>query len=374
MASIQKRPNGKWRARYRDEADKEHARHFARKVDAQRWLDEVTASVVTGMYVDPNAGNLSFRQWYEAWMDRQVWVKGTRTSAENILVTIPFADVRLNKIRFSHVQQWVKSMTVATGERSQPLAPKTVRNRYNFARMAFQAAVKDKLISEDPTDQIKLPRERRVEAAMMIPTPEQVGLALSEAPDFFRAYVAVCAFAGLRLGEASGLRVQDIDFMRRTITVGRQIQGVTKADTEVVAPKNGSERVIYVAEPLIKILARHIETVGVWSDDQWLFSTSGSLWHRQMAGHHWRSLRVATGLDDFTLHSLRHFYASGLIASGCDVVTVQRALGHALPSITLNTYSHLWPTAEDKTRAAATEMMETALGSAADSLRTMTLG
>jgi integrase len=59
--------------------------------------------------------------------------------------------------------------------------------------------------------------------------------------------------------------------------------------------------------------------------------------------------------------------ASGLIAAGCDVVTVQRALGHVAPSITLNTYSHLWPTAEDRTRVAAADIARSAL---ADSLRT----
>ena len=47
MASIKKRHNGKWRARYRDEAGKEHARHFGRRVDAQKWLDEQTATLVT---------------------------------------------------------------------------------------------------------------------------------------------------------------------------------------------------------------------------------------------------------------------------------------------------------------------------------------
>jgi integrase len=62
-------------------------------------------------------------------------------------------------------------------------------------------------------------------------------------------------------------------------------------------------------------------------------------------------------MDEFTLHDLRHFYASGLIAAGCDVVTVQRALGHASATITLNTYSHLWPTAEDRTRSAAADLM-----------------
>ena len=67
------------------------------------------------------------------------------------------------------------------------------------------------------------------------------------------------------------------------------------------------------------------------------------------------------------MHDLRHFYASGLIASGCDVVTVQRALGHASATTTLSTYSHLWPTAEDRTRKAAEAMFADSCGLAADS-------
>jgi integrase len=66
---------------------------------------------------------------------------------------------------------------------------------------------------------------------------------------------------------------------------------------------------------------------------------------------------------------LRHFFASGLIAAGCDVVTVQRALGHRNASVTLSTYSHLWPTAEDRTRKAAAAMMTETLARA-DSART----
>lgn len=82
MASIKRRPDGVWRARYRDAAGREHARHFPRKVDAQRWLDEVTTSVVTGMYVDPGAGVETFAQWFARWSARQVWVRGTRLAAE----------------------------------------------------------------------------------------------------------------------------------------------------------------------------------------------------------------------------------------------------------------------------------------------------
>ena len=58
----------------------------------------------------------------------------------------------------------------------------------------------------------------------------------------------------------------------------------------------------------------------------------------------------------YKLHELRHYFASGLIAAGCDVVTGQRAMGHASATTTLNTYAHLWPTAEDRTRVAASGM------------------
>jgi integrase len=65
---------------------------------------------------------------------------------------------------------------------------------------------------------------------------------------------------------------------------------------------------------------------------------------------------AAAGVSGPCLHDLRHLYASGLIASGCDVVTVQRALGHA-STTTVSTYSHLWPSAEDRTRAAAQALL-----------------
>ncbi|WP_408649063.1 hypothetical protein [Streptomyces poriticola] len=70
--NIQKRPNGKRRARYRDLDGKEHARHFDRKLDAQRWLDEVTTSMVTGLCVDPRAGKISFGKYAAKWEGEQI--------------------------------------------------------------------------------------------------------------------------------------------------------------------------------------------------------------------------------------------------------------------------------------------------------------
>ena len=153
-----------------------------------------------------------------------------------------------------------------------------------------------------------------------------------------------------------------MNFLRRTLTVERQIQGQTTLTMAVLSPKYESGRTIYLPDELVTMLGQHVERNGTLGAEKWLFSWSGNVLNRNSAGNQWRRLRARVGMGAFTLHDLRHYFASGLIASGCDVVTVQHALGHSSPSITLNTYSHLWPKAEDRTRSAAAGLMTAALG------------
>jgi hypothetical protein len=69
----------RWRARYVDEEGREHAKGFARKTDAQSWLDtEITAAFATGTYVDPKRGKITFASFYKEWSTRQVWESSTR--------------------------------------------------------------------------------------------------------------------------------------------------------------------------------------------------------------------------------------------------------------------------------------------------------
>ena len=372
MPSIAKRDNGKWRARYRDEGGKEHARHFARKVDAQRWLDEVTASVVTGQYVDPKAGKITFRKFYSAWSARQIWVASTRDNADRTVKGVPFGDLPMSDIRRSHVEVWIKSMTV------DGLAATTIKTKFVIVRSVMRAAVKEKVIASDPAEGAVLPRRRKAEAAMRTPTVEEVGRLLASADSVrvstrkgFRAFVALCAFAGLRLGEASGVQVRDIDFLRRELKVSRQIQR-DGSGYKVAPPKYGSERAVSLPDDLLTMLAEHIATsTSQGAPDRWLFTIGGEPMHDNAVTWRWRATRKAAGLSWVRLHDLRHFYASGLIADGCSVVTVQRALGHATATTTLSTYAHLWPTAEDQTRKAAAGLMRAAMGISADSMRTV---
>lgn len=216
MASIQKRPDGNYRARYRDEAGKEHARHFKRKVDAQRWLDEVTTAVVTGTYVDPQAGKVTFRRFYSDWSQRQIWVPSTRVNAERVVATVSFSDMPMKSIRRSHVESWIKSMT-STG-----LAASTIKTRFNVLRAIFRAAVADRVIVTDPSVGVTLPRRRSRDASMTIPTEQQVGAILRAGRPEFQAFIALCAFADLRSGEAAGVQVGDVGL--RELRVARQVQ------------------------------------------------------------------------------------------------------------------------------------------------------
>lgn len=327
--------------------------------------------MVTGTYVDPRAGKVTFTAWWREWTARQIWTDGTREAAQQAADSVTFGTVPLKALRQSHLQTWVKAMSEPAETRKTGLAPSTIRTRFNYVHMALRAAVLDRRISNNPAEGIRLPRKRSAEAAMTIPTTEEVRLAFGAAAPEFRAFVGLAAFAGLRLGEAAGVQVGDIDFLRRTLDVRRQVQGATRKTAQVTRPKYGSERTVPIPTHLVNVLAHHLETIGTQGDECWLFFRGSDRLNRNSAGNYWRSTRTAAGLpDEYTLHDLRHFYASALIAAGCDVVTVQRVLGHKSAAITLGVYAHLWPTAEDRTRSAAADLMEEVLGSSADSLRT----
>lgn len=352
MASIARRDDGRWRARYRDDEGREHARHFRRRQDAQRWLDEVTTAVVTGQYVDPKAGRITFASFYREWATRQVWESTTEKAMDLSARTVTFGDVPMNRLRRSHLEQWVKIMTDAG------LKPGTIRTRTNNVRAVLRGAVRDRVIALDPSQGLALPRVGKPEHWITVASPRQVRAILDAADDRFPVLFALGAFAGLRLGEAAGVQVGDIDFLHRSLRVRRQVQRAGRGAVEVRPPKYRSERVVYLPDELLAQLALHIQRRGSDEPDAWLFAPAGGdPPHQNTVGHQWRVACRRAGVGGVTLHDLRHFYASALIAAGCDVVTVQRALGHARATTTLDTYAHLWSTAEDRTRHAAAELM-----------------
>lgn len=359
MASIRQRPDGTWRARYRDDDGKEHARHFKLKRDGQAWLDQVASSRLTGHHVAPSATKITLAEFYAEWVQHQLWAKGTRAAGDLAMKSCAFRDVPLGKLRRSHGEAWVKAMT-------QALAASTIKTRVRYVRIVARAAVVDRRLVADPLEGVKLPAIRKAEHTMRIPTSAEVLRIRDATEPAFALSIAIMSGAGLRIGEAAGLQLGDFDFMRRTLHVERQVQGRV-GGVDVLPPKHGSERTVPVPDALLLRVSRHVETIGVRGDQRWLFGSPAAPNHLR----YWFDKAAASvGVEGVTPHDLRHHYASGLIRAGLDAVTIARAMGHASPSITLGTYAHLWPDAADRTRAAAATVMAS-IEDSADQMRTM---
>ncbi|MEU0166769.1 site-specific integrase [Streptomyces iakyrus] len=363
MANIQKRPNGKWRARYRDLDCKEHARHFGRKIDAQRWLDEVTASVVTGQYVDPRAGRISFEKYATKWEASLIVGEAAERITDNALRLhlVPSLGSRaMAAIRRNDIQVLFKGL-------SEQLGPGSVRNVYDVLVRVMTAAVEDKVIASNPCRRITLPPMPDEEVTP--PTIAQVEAMAREMPPYIRAAVVALAGSGLRIGELLGLKVSDVDFKAGTIRVDRQ----RLQSGKIGPPKTAkSRRTVPVGEVVTDALIAHL---AARPSKGWLFTMEeGEPLNYRRWKTEWncarRTLQAAENeaadregrrpveLPHMVTHDLRHFFASALIAGGASVKQVQLVLGHASAVITLRIYAHLWPGEEDRTRT----VMDAVLG------------
>ena len=101
----------KYQADYYDRAGKRHRRMFDLKKDAQRWLDEQTAGLVTGQWADPQAGRETVRAYGERWLARQVLAASTEATYEIVLrnhVFPTFGEMRMDAVNRADVQSLVK--------------------------------------------------------------------------------------------------------------------------------------------------------------------------------------------------------------------------------------------------------------------------
>lgn len=352
----------RWRARYVDDQGREHAKGFARKVDATRWVNEFTAAVVTGQYVDPKAGQTTFREFAERWRDMQVQRPSSRAHVETMLRRHAYptlGDRTLSSILPSDIQAWVKGME---------LAPASVGVVHGIVSTILKAAVRDRRIVANPCDGTKLPK---VERKQIVPLTTDEVTAVRDAllPVELRALVTLAAGTGMRQGEAFGLTVDRVKFLQKVIVVDRQLVTVAGKAPEFGPPKTAaSVRTIPLPQVVVDALAAHLAAHPVGADGL-IFTLAGKPITRQAFGHKWRPAVKAAGLPEGTgFHALRHYYASLLIRHGESVKTVQARLGHASAVETLDTYSHLWPDSDDRTR----EAIDSVLGkTTADALRTI---
>ncbi|MFF5333068.1 tyrosine-type recombinase/integrase [Streptomyces sp. NPDC013181] len=352
MANIQKRPNGKWRARYRDLDGKEHARHFDRKIDAQRWLDEVTTSVVTGQYVDPRSTKKPFKEYAEEWRASQPHRPSTAKAVTQHLrcYAYPVWEKRaLGAIKPGDVQSWITSLTT-----THKLAASTSRTVFNTVNAVFRAAVRDRMIPHNPCTDAKLPSVPRKKVVPL--AVEQVRTLAEEIPGRYKGLVLLGACTGLRPGELFGLQIRHVDLLHATVSVEQQIQQTAKHGVYVCPPKTArSHRTVPLPRMAVDAMKAHLRDFPADGPEGWIFTApqGGPVVCTHFMDGSWRPACAKAGIAKGTgPHALRHHYASLLIKHGESVKTVSERLGHTNAAMTLNIYTHLWPDSEERTRAA----------------------
>ncbi len=209
---------------------------------------------------------------------------------------------------------------------------------------ALDHAVRSGRLRSNPARGLGLPRPERRDYVYL--THGQV-LALTAEAGRGRLLILLLAFTGLRWGEATALRVCDIDLDRRRVDVRRAFSDVG-GRVILGTPKSHQSRTV----PLPRFLASEIEAVVVGKRaDQLVFTAPGG---SVMRLPNWRrsvfipACRRAGLSGRFRVHALRHTAASLMVQTGYPPKMLQEIMGHASITTTLDLYGHLYPGEMDR--------------------------
>jgi integrase len=241
---------------------------------------------------------------------------------------------RVTDIRRRDVQAIVDRL-VASGAH-----PSSVRNAILPLRVIFRRAIRDELVTVNPTREVDLPAVRGKRDR--IATPEQARELIDTLPRADRVLWGLAFYAGLRRGELLALRWGDVDVDAGRISVERAWCSHSQTFTP---PKSAAgRRVIPAASELRRLLLEHRLLAGAASRDADELVITGRFAGvpasasqvNKRAGDAWR----AAELDALTLHEARHTYASLMIAAGVGFKQLQTYMGHSSITVTLDRYGH----------------------------------
>ncbi len=355
----------RYRVRYRTPDRKQTSkRGFKTKREAELFLASVDVSIARGDFIDPASARVTVGDLGRDWLAvKEATLKPSSfkviADAWRVYVEPRWGSTQVSAVRHSAVAEWVRQLSAGTAPTSRrvrgsatagvvdgkPRPPKgksatVVIRAHGVLLSVLDVALRDRRIAHNPAKGVSLPRKKRKPHQYL--THEEVEALAAAAGGERSTVVLVAAYTGLRWGELTGLRVRDVDMLRRRLQVNENAVRVG-AEVHVGSPKTHELRSVGFPRFLALPIAHLCE--GKQRSDL-LFG--GGLEHLQRprtsgASRSWfvRALDDA-GLERMTIHDLRHTAASLAIATGANVKAVQRMLGHASAAMTLDVYADLF--------------------------------
>ncbi|MBW3093264.1 site-specific integrase [Bifidobacterium sp. 82T10] len=311
-----------------------------------------------GRYTDPNDARKPFKDIADMWLRSKNHVsEGVRARYEcelRVYVNPRWADTPIGSITIDDVARWVSDLSTGdypaslSGERAtKPLSPRSIKSivKVVFAGV-LDYAVKARYLMNNPARDVEVPKTEYKdlvfldihEIETLANAAETVGRPVDALIIRFQSYV------GTRINESFALQVGDLDLEHRKARIRRTWKNSAKAQ-RLGPPKSGKPRTVAIPKFLIKPLKDQIKGQ---PDTAYVFRAvkGGHIndhnWRRKI----WHKAVEQAGLDEvqgLTPHSLRHSYAAIAIKAGADVKILQRQMGHASASLTLDVYGFLFP-------------------------------
>lgn len=343
--SVQRYTTGEGQVRYRARV-KHHGREvatrvFDRKRDAEAWEEEQKRRLRSGEWFDPRRGRAALSVVAADWLESRQTIKRNSLALETGVwrrhIEPRFGKAPVASISTADVSTWVGRL-VADG-----LAPSTAARCLGVFRQLLAFAVRDERVAINSAAAVKPPTAGYVKREGQHLSRDEVSALVAACSGEYADVVRVLAFTGLRWAELAGLKVGDRvrvpgDGLRlqRTVMSSRD-----KGSLFVDTLKNKRSRTVPLVADLVPILDKWSEGKG---PDDWLFHApkGGPLsepnWKRSVG---WAVAVKKIGRPTFRVHDLRHTCASLWLGAGADPKVVQRILGHASATMTMDLYGHL---------------------------------
>ena len=278
--------------------------------------------------------------------------------------------IKLDSLRKVHID-WLYADLLRDNPEGSGLAPSSVRRVHAVLHAALEEAVRGDLILRNPAAHANKPKVRQEEIE---PFDAQQAQAFLEAArgDRFETLYVLCIMAGLRQGEALGLKWTDIDLDAGRLRVNRQLQrirrnGEKSGKLEFSEPKNASRRTVGLPQRSVEALKIHrkhqledrVLAGSEWQEHRLVFTNriGGPLEAQNVVNRHFKPLLQRAGLPDIRFHDLRHSCLSLLAQRGEPIRDLQALAGHATAAFTLQRYTHHYDSSAKRTADAMEDIL-----------------
>ena len=336
------------------------------KRQAQVRCAELVAELQSGTAIDPNKVALGqFLDRFETdWIANHV----SPHSRERYGYVLNHARQHLG----GHLLQKLRPADIAAFYATlarEGLAPRTIRLIHTVLHRALGQAKIWGVIRDNPADFAKPPKMPDQETSMLQPDQAAALLECLRGNPLY-LLVSLALGTGMRRNEMFGLRWKDIDLDAGRLTIEQALEETRAYGIRVKGPKTKhGKRTVSLPAHVVAELRVHWRAqqeqrlamgLGKAPANSPVFATpEGTYQSPNALSKAWPRIMAGIGMPAVTLHSLRHTHASMLIASGVDILTISRRLGHSSPTITLGVYGHLIHGTDDR----AAQVMDAVFGS-----------